>query len=298
MDKQSQGTIAKKIKRFLPKRHVLINLILLAAGSSVVAIGINAILVPKQFMAGGGLGVALIIHYLFPHLSVSILYVLVNVPLVVLGWYNISRRFILYTAFGIVALSVATQFIQPAPLEIPNPILAAVLAGIICGVGMGIVFRSAGSSGGVDILAVYLNKKWEFRLGWTFALSNTLILSVAAGVFSLETALYTLIYVFTTGKVIDAILTGFNQRKQILIISDQAPLVAKKILNRLNRGATFLEGHGAHSGQSKQVIFSIVTITELARMKDLIFETDPQAFVVINDTMEVLGRRHGKRRVY
>ena len=286
------------MKTISSTRHVLVNLVLLAVGGVIVAIGVNAILVPKQFMAGGGLGISLILHYLFPKLGVGVLYVLVNIPLIALGWFNISRRFMLYTAFGIVALSVATQLIQPTPFSIENPILAAILAGIICGIGMGIIFRSAGSSGGVDILAVYLNKKWEFRLGWTFALSNTFILAVSALFFSVEIALYTLIYVFTTGKIIDAILTGFNQRKQILIISDYAEAVAEKILHRLHRGATFLEGHGAHSGQAKRVVFSIVAITELARMKDLIFETDPQAFVVINDTMEVLGRRHGKRRVY
>jgi uncharacterized membrane-anchored protein YitT (DUF2179 family) len=276
----------------------MVNLGLLAAGSIVLALGVNAVLVPMQFLSGGGLGAALIIHYLYPHLSVSFLYIFVNIPLIVLGWFNVSRRFMFYTAFGILSFSLATRFIQPAPLPIDNPILAAVLAGIICGVGMGLIFKSAGSSGGVDILAVYLNKKWEFRLGWTFSLCNTVILAVGASVFSLETALYTLIYIFTTAKIIDAVLTGFNQRKQVLVISDHAQLLAEKILTRLNRGATFLEGHGAHTGQSRRVIFSIVAVTELARMKDLIFETDPQAFVVINDTLEVLGRRHGTRRVY
>jgi len=298
MNNQSTVNDEKLVRTCLSAKKVLVNLCLLAAGSAIIAFGVNAVLVPKQFLSGGGLGIALIIHYLFPHLSIGFLYIFVNIPLIVLGWFHVSRRFMLYTVFGIVAFSSATQLIQPAPLAIDNPILAAVLAGIICGVGMGIIFKSAGSSGGVDILAVYLNKKWEFRLGWTFSLCNTVILAFAAMVFSLETALYTLIYVFTTGTVIDKILTGFNQRKQVLVISDHAQLLAEKILNRLNRGATFLEGHGAHTGQSRRVIFSIVAVTELARMKDLIFETDPQAFVVINDTQEVLGRRHGTRRVY
>jgi uncharacterized membrane-anchored protein YitT (DUF2179 family) len=293
-----QKTSKKSARRILSTRNILVNLGLLTAGSIVLAFGVNAILVPKQFLSGGGLGVALTLHYLFPHLSVGFLYIFVNIPLIVLGWFNVSQRFMLYTAYGIVAFSVATRLIRPTALPIDNPILAAVLAGIICGAGMGLIFKSAGSSGGVDILAVYLNKKWEFRLGWTFCLCNTIILAVGAAVFSLETALYTLIYIFTAGKILDAILTGFNQRKQVLVISDHAQLLAEKILHRLNRGATFLEGHGAHTGQSRRVIFSIVAVTELARMKDLIFETDPQAFVVINDTMEVLGRRHGKRKVY
>jgi len=94
------------------------------------------------------------------------------------------------------------------------------------------------------------------------------------------------------------VITGFNQRKQILIVSDQPDLLAQEILKRLNRGVTLLEGEGAYTHNPKRIIFSIVTLTELARMKDLIFEIDPQAFVVINDTLEVLGYRHGSRRVY
>jgi len=298
MEKQSTENNTKLVRERLSMKNVMVNLGLLAAGSAILAVGVNGILVPKQFLSGGGLGIALIMHYLFPNLSVSFLYIFVNIPLITLGWFNVSRRFMLYTAFGIVAFSSATQLIHPAPIAIDNPILAAVLAGIICGIGMGLIFKSAGSSGGVDILAVYLNKKWEFRLGWTFSLCNTVILVIGASIFSLETALYTLIYIFTAAKIIDTIMTGFNQRKQVVVISDHAQLLAEKILHRLNRGATFLEGHGAHTGQSRQVIFSIVAVTELARMKDLIFETDPKAFVVINDTHEVFGRRHGTRRVY
>ena len=100
------------------------------------------------------------------------------------------------------------------------------------------------------------------------------------------------------GKVIDAVITGFNQRKQILIVSDQPYLLAQEIFKHLNRGVTFLEGEGAYTHKSKRIIFSIVSLMELARMKDLIFEIDPHAFVVINETLEVLGYRHGSRRVY
>ena len=136
----------RSARRILSTRNVLVNLGLLTAGSIILAFGVNAILVPKQFLSGGGLGVALTLHYLFPHLSVSFLYIFVNIPLIVLGWFNVSQRFMLYTAFGIVAFSVAIRLIRPAALAIENPILAAVLAGIICGVGMGLIFDCASFS--------------------------------------------------------------------------------------------------------------------------------------------------------
>jgi len=299
MGENPQKNKAEVIKRFLPTRSLLMNLGLLTVGSFILAFGVNTILIPQQFLSGGALGISLILHYLFSHLGVGFLYLLVNIPFALLGWFSVSRRFMYYTAFGVAVFSFAASVIPSTSLfNIDNQILAAILAGIICGIGVGIILRSAGSSGGLAILAVYLNKKWEIRPGWTYSLFNSVILVGGAIIFSLEMALYTLIYIFTMGKVIDAVITGFNQRKQILIISDQPDLLAQEILKHLNRGVTFLEGEGAYTHKSKHIIFSIVSLTELARMKDLIFEIDPHAFVVINDTLEVLGYRHGSRRVY
>ena len=299
MGKNPKRKNAEVIKRFLPTRSLLMNLGLITVGSFIAAFGVNAIVVPQQFLSGGALGIALIFHYLFPPLGVGLLNILANIPFALLGWFSVSRRFMYYTVFGVAVFSFAASVIPPTELlHIDNKILAAILGGIIYGMGGGIILRSAGSGGGLDILAVYLNKKWEIRLGWTYSLFNSVLLIGGAIIFSLETALYTLVFIFTTGKVIDAVITGFNQRKQILIVSNQPELLAQEILQRLNRGVTFLDGEGAYSHKSKRIIFSIVSLTELARMKDLIFEIDPQAFVVINDTLEVLGYRHGTRRVY
>jgi len=147
------------------------------------------------------MGISLIFHYLFPNLGVGFLYLLVNIPFGLLGWVSMSRRFMYYTAFGVAVFSIAASVIPPVPqFTIDNQILAAVLGGIICGIGAGITLRSAGSGGGLDILAVYLNKKWELRLGWTYSLFNSVILIGGAIIFSLEIALYTLIYIYTMGK--------------------------------------------------------------------------------------------------
>jgi len=299
MGENPQKNKAEVIKRFLPTRSLLMNLGLVTVGSIMQAFGVNVILVPQHFLSGGATGISLIVHYLFPPLGVGFLYLLANIPFALLGWFSVSRRFMYYTVFGIAVFSFAASVIPPTGLlHIDNKILSAILGGIIYGLGGGIILRSAGSGGGLDILAVYLNKKWEIRLGWTYFLFNSVLLIGGAIIFSLETALYTLVFIFTTGKVIDAVVTGFNQRKQILIVSDQPDLLAQEILKHLNRGVTFLEGEGAYTHNSKRIIFSIVSLMELARMKDLIFETDPHAFVVINDTLEVLGYRHGSRRVY
>lgn len=279
-------------------KRLSFNLFLLTSGACIFAVGLNGVMIPKQFMSGGVIGVALIAHYLIPTSNVGLIYFVLNIPLLLIGWFCVSRRFILYTAYGMTVFSLATAFLFPRFPAIENPILAAILGGIICGIGVGITLRSQGSSGGLDIPAVYLHKKLQLKMGLTSFLGNSLVLAAGAYFFGVEPALYSFIYVYTSGRVTDSVITGFNQRKAIMIISDSSRTIAEHILTGLGRGVTFLNGTGAYTGEHKEVIFSIITLTELAKMKEMVFDIDPNAFMVVNDTLEVFGKRHGTRRVY
>jgi uncharacterized membrane-anchored protein YitT (DUF2179 family) len=196
-----------------------------------------------------------------------------------MGWLSVSRKFVLYSCFGMAVFSLATALIVPPPIPIDNPILAAILAGIICGTGGGIILRSRGSGGGIDILAVFLNRKWSFRIGATTFLANALVLVGDGFCFGVEQALYSLVAVYTSSNVIYYVLTGFNQRKSIFIILDQSKGIADQILGRLHRGATFLQGTGAYSGSEKKVVFCLITMIELSRLKELVFDIDPNALM-------------------
>lgn len=290
----------KKRKRIDPRKlsKVLINLALLTAGSLVLAVAVDTILVPKKFLAGGLLGLSLIVHYLSPSLSVGMLYGLLNLPFIILGWFKIGRRFIYYTAYGIAVFALASDLVNLPPLHLEDMLLSTILAGVISGVGGGLVLRSAGSLGGADILAVYLNKALSFRMGWTYLLVNIFVLGGSALIFNLEMALYGMLYTYISGTVLDSVLTGFNRRQSLLIVSDRSDELAQGIMTKMRRGVTCLHGEGAFTGRSKKVLLSIVSLTELSKMKDLIFDTDPEAFVVINQTLEVMGKRHGSRRIY
>lgn len=288
----------KKIPGLDSWRRVAVNLFLLTSGACVFAVGLNGVMIPKQFMSGGVIGVALIAHYLIPKSNVGLIYFVLNIPLLLIGWFLVSRRFILYTAYGMTVFSLATAFLFPRLPPIENPMLAAILGGIICGIGVGLALRSQGSSGGLDIPAVYLHKKLQLKMGVTSFVGNSLVLAAGAFFFGLEPALYSFVYVYTSGRVTDSVITGFNQRKSIMIISDTSRAIADHILTDLGRGVTFLNGTGAYTGDHKEVIFSIITLTELAKMKEMVFDIDPNAFMVVNDTLEVFGKRHGTRRIY
>jgi uncharacterized membrane-anchored protein YitT (DUF2179 family) len=277
---------------------VLFNLFLIVTGIIVFVIGMNSILIPNNLLGTGVSGVAILIHYLFPAADVGIVYFILNIPLMLIGWFIISKRFMLYTIFGMAFFSLAAAVLKTPPVPLQDPILVAVFSGIICGTGSGIVLRSFGSAGGVDILAIYANKKFGLRPGLSSFFVNAVVILTGAYFFGLQIALYSMIYVFTSSKTLDAVLTGFNQRLSTMIISDKYKEITEEIFRQVKRGATFLQAKGAYTGSPKEVIFTITTLTELPKLKNVIFSIDPKAFVVVNSTLEVIGRRHGTRKVY
>jgi uncharacterized membrane-anchored protein YitT (DUF2179 family) len=284
-------------KVFSGFKSLAINLGLIFIGSLIYVIGMNSILIPAKLLSGGVTGIAILLYYLFPGINFGLLYFLLNIPLAIIGWIHVSKRFMIYTVIGIITFSAMASFIALPPPDITDPILSALYSGVVCGAGAGIILRSLGSAGGLDILAVVLNKKYGLRPGTVISLTNILIIGTGAFFHDFEMSLYSIIFVYTSGKVIDAVLTGFNRRKSIMIISDKPEIIAKEILVREDRGVTFFHGTGAYSGRDKKVIFTIMNLVELPKMKELVFNIDPNAFMVINDTLEVLGKRHGKLKV-
>ena len=281
-----------------PYLRVIINLGLIAAGCLVYIVGLKGIIVPHEFLNGGLTGIALIMVYLKPSLNLGLLIALLNIPMILMGWFTVSRRFIYYTIFGIAVFSLGTDLIDVPKFNLDEPILAAILAGIICGIGAGLILRSQGSAGGIDVLAVYLYKKYSLKPGMTSFMVNAVILCLGAFFFSLEMAMYTLIFIYTQGKLTDAVVSGFNRRKSVMIISDYGPQIADLLLKRFPHGLTILEGKGAYSGTPKEIVFGIISLNEMAQLKEATFSIDPNAFVVFNETMDVLGAKMGRGRTY
>ena len=278
---------APPVNKLETARKILLNLILLGVGSALCALAINGVLIPHKFLSGGFVGVALEIHYLLPGLPVAWLYFFLNVPLFTLGWMYVGRRFFLYSLAGTILFTAAVRWVDVS-LAVQDPILAALLAGIIGGTGGGVILRSLGSAGGVDILSVILMRRFSIRLGF-----NTLVLSLAAVLFSLEAALYTLIYMYVSAYIVNMVVTGWSQRKAVLIISSHWERIHEGILHEIKRGATVIPGRGGYTNQPEQILYTVITFRELARLKRLIRSVDPAAFVVVTDTLEVMGLRVG-----
>ncbi len=275
-------------------RTIGFNLLLISAGSVICAFAIKGILIPKEFLAGGVTGLSLLIHYVLPTLPMGLIYFLLNIPLFVVGWLFVGRRFFLYSIAGVVIFS--TVVLLPYPIfQIQDMILAALTAGIITGVGSGIILKSLGSAGGLDILSVILFKKYSIRPGTITLAFNAVLIVTAAFRIPIEMVLYTLIYLYVTSHFLNLVIVGLSHRKAIMIISPKWEDISHEIMNRLHRGVTVVRGEGGYSGQELHILYSVITFAELSRFKEMIRKIDPEAFVVVTETLEVMGKRIGNQ---
>jgi uncharacterized membrane-anchored protein YitT (DUF2179 family) len=273
------------------------NLFLLSFGAVVYSFGVKEIVLGKGLMSGGISGVALLLYYLTGMLGPGVLYFLLNLPLMALGWVSLSRRFILYTLYGMCATSAMMQ-ILPERALIADPLLAAVFGGAVMGAGSGIMLRTLGSAGGTDILAIWLNQKYNLRIGQFNFLFNLAVFAAGLAFYEATLVLYSIILSYTNSKVMDYFLALFNQRKMVLIISDKSDAIAHDIIHTLRRGATFLHGAGAYTGKSKRVILTITNTVQIKRLEELVFSHDANAFFVVENTFNVLGEGFSRRKVY
>jgi len=273
---------------------VLWNLLLIFAGSVLCAIAIKGILVPKEFLAGGVTGLALLSHYVFPSLPIGFIYFLLNIPLFVIGWMFVGRRFFWYSLAGMIIFSAVIFWPFPVfPVE--DMILNALTAGIITGFGSGIILRSLGSAGGLDIFSIILFKRFSVRPGTTVMTFHALLLLIALFRLPMERVLYTLIYFFINAYVVNLVVIGLSQRKAVMIISPQWKEISRQIIEKLQRGVTMVQGEGGYSGQQLHILYSVITLTELSRFKEMVRKIDPNAFVVVTETLEVMGKGIGNQ---
>lgn len=275
-------------------RQILVNFLQLTVGSIICAVAVNGIIIPHEFAASSVTGVTLIINEVFPALDVGMIYILINIPLFLAAMMSVGRRFFLYSLVGTAIFSLALSLVQ-VDLTVENDILAAIFAGIIIGIGGGIILRSQGSSGGADILSVMLLKRFSISLGSSVLALNVGVLFLTAVVFSLDAALYTLIQIHVAGNLINLVVTGLSQRKAVMIISKQWPEINREILRDLRRGTTIIPARGGYSGSEENVLYAVVNFREIGQLKRMIREIDPDAFVVVTDTMEVMNYRIGNQ---
>jgi uncharacterized membrane-anchored protein YitT (DUF2179 family) len=253
-----------------------------------MAISLNGLLIPNKIAAGGVSGLATVLYYLF-RLPVSITIVVVNIPLFIAGVVYLGKKFGVKSLVGTYLLPALIAFTEWTPVFTEDLLLATIFGGVLMGVGLGIIFRAGGSTGGTALAGQLLNKFFGFTVGQSILIIDFLVIAFAGMVFNAELAMYALISVYVTGKVIDLTQQGFRVSKMAYIISNNPQEISEAILYKLNRGATSLKGKGVYTGEKRDILFCVVSQMEIAKLKEIVYEVDKKAFVVVSDVTEALG---------
>ena len=266
-------------------------IIRVVVGSAIFALGFNLFLGYHGLNAGGISGLSMIVVQLTGFGTVGMLTALINLPLFLIGGVKIGKEFFLLSLFGMAASSVAIDLFTWIPAPQLDPLLSALYGGVTCGLGLGMVFTCGGSTGGSDIIVRLLKLRWQNVpigvINMTFDLSVATLTGIAFG--DVENALYSGVAIFVCGKVIDAVVYSFDYSKVALIISPCHEEIAKVIADKLDRGATYLNGEGSYTKAEKKVVLTAVKRQQVSDLKRLVVEIDPDAFIIVQDAHQVLG---------
>jgi len=260
-------------------------------GTSIYAFGLVYLNIANQLAEGGVSGITLILRALF-HIDPAYSTLLINIPLILLGGKILGKRALAYTVLGTVSLSVFLWIWQRIPLQINlehDLLIVSLLAGLIAGVGSGIVYRMGGTTGGSDILARILEKNHGISMGRSLLAFDVIVLLASLTYIDLKRMMYTLIASYVFSRVIDFILDGGYSAKGILVVSNKSGEIAPLLMTGLQRGVTFLHGEGGFSGVDKKMIYMVVSARELNEVKRIIHEIDEHAFLSILNVHEVEG---------
>ncbi|KJR47895.1 hypothetical protein UF75_1751 [Desulfosporosinus sp. I2] len=257
-------------------------------GASIVSMSINSLIIPNHIADGGLTGIAIILHYLF-NWPVSWAVFLLNLPLFILGLRMVGRNFLIFSIVGVGVLSATLSLTSNIPVLTHDTLLAAISGGVLSGIGMGIIFRSRGSLGGTDILAVLFARTTPFSVGQILLGIDAVIFLGVAILFRPEMAMYAMIYMFIATRVVDLVQEGLSHSKSVMVITTHPQQIAEEVMAKLERGVTLFHATGAFSGEAKQVVYCVINRTELSQIKEIVHKQDPLAFVAVSEVPEVVG---------
>ena len=268
------------------------NILFILLGSAIMSFGVVHFNMQNNLGEGGFTGITLLLYFLWDW-DPAITNILLNIPVFFIGWKFLGRNTFIYTIIGTVAVSIFLGVFQVYQFHIAlqsDMTLAALFAGVFIGVGLGIIFRYGGTTGGVDIIARLVNKYAGWSMGRTMFLFDFVVITTSVFVIlDLVEGMYTLVAVYVGARVIDFIQEGAYSAKGATIISNNSNEIARMILEKMDRGVTVLDGHGKFSGEKRDVLYCVVGRNEIVRLKNIIDEIDPHAFVAVSTVHDVIG---------
>lgn len=264
----------------------------IVAGCLIAACSINLFVIPSHMLTGGVTGIA-IIFYFIGDLPVGLQTLAYNIPLLIASYKLMGKKYTVDVIFGTVVFALlldATKFLNAYAPKLDDLILASIYGGVFNGIGYGIVFRMNGSTGGFDIIGAIIRKYYSMSIGSVIFAFNCMVVVVAGFLFGIAPAMFTLICMYVNSQVTDKVIAGLNRKKAVMIISKKSKEISDGIMNELGRGVTFLHGQGAFSGDEREIVMVVVSLTQIAKLKIIAHAIDRNAFMIIMSAGEVMGR--------
>lgn len=280
------------LARILKKRQLFFDYAFIALGALIQALSMRLFLIPGLMVSGGISGAAQIVNF-YTHWPIGVMVLAGNLPLLLLGWrYLGGRRFALRTAAAVVLFSVFTDllaFFLPQNGITPDMVLDALYGGVLLGIGLGLVYRGRGTSGGSDILGRILNHYRGLAISQAYLITDGLVVLASGFAFGWDRALYGLVVIYVSGLAAEMISEGNSLYRTVFMITDKPREITEEICSSLERGVTLLPGTGGYTGQSRTMLYCVLSRSEINLLKAIVVEIDPDAFMVIGQANEALG---------
>ncbi len=261
----------------------------LLLGAWLYAYGLEMFLVPNDIIDGGVVGIALMVNEV-TNIDFSILFVIINLPFVILGWRNIGWRFAVSTVVSVIAMSIFSEWYHNPDAVTRDAFLSSIFGGVVAGLGCGIIIRNGGSLDGTEIVAIIMNRRISFSVGEIILGFNLFILGSAGLLWGWDKAMYSLTTYFVIARMIDIVVKGFDENYAVFIISHKYEEVTELLVER-GGGVTLLHGTGGYMGDVREIIYCVVNRLELESLKTAVRSVDPHAFLTINSVREMVGGR-------
>jgi len=272
------------------KAKFLNDIFVIIAGSFLFAMSINMFIVPGGIILGGATGFATIINR-FTGLKIGTILILINIPLIILSLRRLGKAFLIKTAIGTLATSLAVNFLTFFPKPVDNPLLSSIFGGITIGASLGILFSKGYTTGGADILVFLLKRRFRQLSNGTLVLIIDVIVVTSSALIlkNLDTIFYSAIIIYVQTLVMDFVMNGAKRSKMSIIISNEINQIAERISSDLDRGITILYGRGWYSGENREVILCVISPSQVYQMKKIVHSVDPNAFIIFTEASEVFG---------
>ncbi|WP_322906315.1 YitT family protein [Paenibacillus campi] len=288
----------------MPRTHrkmslsqLLAKFVFITTGAVLMAVALEIFLIPNSVIDGGITGISIILSQL-SSVQLGIFIFVINVPFLIIGYKQIGKTFAVSTLYGITVMSAMTAYLHHVPALTDDKMLASMFGGVILGFGIGLVIRFGGSLDGTEIVAILLAKKFHMPVGQIVMIINVFIFTAAGFVFGWDSAMFSIFTYYIAAKVMDIVVEGLEESKSVTIISQEYDEISQAIMDRLGRSTTFMYAKGGYSGEDTQMIYCVVSRLELAKLRTIVNDIDPSAFLAVEHVSEVIGGNFEKKNIH